>query len=297
MSTNSITFIGLGNMGLPMAKNLAAAGHQVFGFDPALETSGITLPEKLTLCASLAEASQASDLIITMLPNGKILLDVLKAILSTGSLPAVILDCSTIDINDARTAHQLAKASGVDFMDAPVSGGIAGASAGTLTTMIGGNADVLETIKARIQPLFKTFIHCGEGGAGQAAKICNNMLLATTMIGAGETFNLGRKLGLNMDTLFEVLSTSTGSCWSVNNYCPLPDVGPSSPADNNYQPGFAVNMMVKDLNLTQRAAESVDQATPLGAHALALYEAYANAGGTAEDFSGIIRYLNTIERT
>jgi len=296
MTSHSITFIGLGNMGFPMATNLANAGHSVKGFDPQVNGENQTLPDGLTICATLVDALKESDLVISMLPNGGVVLDVLNAIIDSGARPPVMIDCSTIDINDARKAHEVANAAGISFLDAPVSGGITGAAAGTLTTMIGGNEATLESAKTRIEPMFKTFIYCGEGGAGQAAKICNNMLLATSMIGTGETFNLGRKLGLDAHTLFNVLSTSTGSCWSVNSYCPVPGVGPSSPSDNDYKPGFAVQMMVKDMNLTQAAAESVSQATPLGAHALALYENYANAGGNEEDFSGIIRYLNTLNR-
>lgn len=292
----NIAFIGLGNMGLPMACNLANAGHTVLGFDPQVTGSENTLPEKLTLCKTLKESLEQSDLVITMLPNGKIVLDVIKAIFELGARPQVILDCSTIDINDARLAHQIAHSNSVNYMDAPVSGGIAGAAAGTLTTMIGGDIAVLDSIKPRISAMFKTFIHCGAGGAGQAAKICNNMLLATTMIGTGETFSLGRKLGLDMNTLFDVLSTSTGSCWSVNSYCPLPDVGPTSPADNDYKPGFSVEMMLKDLHLTQAAADSANQATPLGAHALELYKAYAKEAGSEEDFSAIIRYIAELDR-
>lgn len=292
----NIAFIGLGNMGLPMASNLANAGHSVFGFDPQVAQSQPDLPEKLHICTSLEDAVKNSDLVITMLPNGKIVLDVIGAIFQLGAKPDVILDCSTIDINDARAAHELTAEKGINYMDAPVSGGISGAAAGTLTTMIGGDPDVLSAIKPRIEPMFKTFIHCGDGGSGQAAKICNNMLLATTMIGTGETFNLGRKLGLDMNTLFNVLSTSTGSCWAVNSYCPLPGVGPTSPADNNYKPGFSVEMMLKDLHLTQTAADSAEQATPLGAHALELYQLYANASGTEEDFSGIVRYLAELKR-
>ncbi|MFT7213050.1 MAG: 3-hydroxyisobutyrate dehydrogenase [Granulosicoccus sp.] len=296
MTSNSITFIGLGNMGLPMAMNLANAGQSVKGFDPQINTDDQTLTDGLTLCTTLADALSDSNLVITMLPNGGIVLDVLKAIIDTGAKPSLMIDCSTIDINDARKAHKIANAAAIGFLDAPVSGGITGAAAGTLTTMMGGDEAILDSVKHRIEPMFKTFIYCGEGGAGQAAKICNNMLLATSMIGAGETFNLGRKLGLNAQTLFNVLSTSTGSCWSVNSYCPVPGVGPTSPSDNDYKPGFAVQMMVKDMKLTQAAAESVSQATPLGAHALALYEDYANTGGNAEDFSGIIRYLDTLDR-
>lgn len=296
MTAKNITFIGLGNMGLPMATNLANAGHNVNGLDPQITTNDPSLPDNLKLCSTLEEAVSETDLVITMLPNGGVVLSVLQAIIDAGAKPSVMLDCSTIDINDARKAHKLAASAGIGFLDAPVSGGITGAAAGTLTTMIGGNEAIFETIKACLEPMFKTFIYCGDGGAGQAAKICNNMLLATSMIGAGETFNLGRKLGLDPQTLYNVLSTSTGSCWSVNSYCPVPGVGPNSPSDNDYKPGFAVQMMVKDMNLTQAAAESVAQATPLGAHALSLYEDYANSGGNAEDFSGIIRYLDTLDR-
>ena len=296
MTSNSITFIGLGNMGLPMAINLAKAGESVRGFDPQLSATDQTLPDGLSLCATLSEALEGSSLVITMLPNGAIVLDVLKAIIDSGKAPEVMIDCSTIDINDARDSHTLANSAGIKFLDAPVSGGITGAAAGTLTTMMGGDESIFTSVKPRIEPMFKTFIYCGSGGAGQAAKICNNMLLATSMIGTGETFNLGRKLGLDEQTLFNVLSTSTGSCWSVNSYCPVPGVGPTSPSDNDYKPGFSVQMMVKDMNLTQAAAESVSQATPLGAHALALYEDYANKGGNPEDFSGIIRYLDSLDR-
>ena len=292
----TITFIGLGNMGLPMATNLANAGETVRGFDPQVSERSEGLPEALTLCSSLDDALLNSDLVITMLPNGHIVLDVLNAIIQLGAKPEVVLDCSTIDINHAREAHKVASDAGIHYMDAPVSGGISGAAAGTLTTMIGGDENVLSTLKPRIDPMFKTFIHCGTGGSGQAAKICNNMLLATTMIGTGETFNLGKKLGLDQNTLFSVLSTSTGSCWSVNSYCPVPEVGPNSPADNDYKPGFSVAMMLKDLHLTQAAADSAAQATPLGAHALELYRDYADSGANEEDFSGIIRYLAQLDR-
>lgn len=301
MSTQTIGFIGLGNMGLPMASNLAAAGHNVLGFDPALLTSqqpdnsNLSI-EKLHLKNSLSEAVNDCDIVLLMLPNGHVVLDVLQQIIDARAHPKAIVDCSTIDIEHARQAHVLAQEAGLEFMDAPVSGGIAGAAAGTLTTMIGGNAELLKTLKPVLQPMFKTFVHCGNAGAGQAAKICNNMLLATAMIGTAETFNLGEKLGLAPEILFNVLSTSTGSCWPVNSYCPVPGVGPVSPADNNYQPGFSAHMMLKDMNLTQSAAQSVAQATPLGAKALALYDDYVNDGGGDNDFSGIIRYIEKLGR-
>jgi 3-hydroxyisobutyrate dehydrogenase len=292
----SVGFIGLGNMGLPMASNLATADCTVSGFDTQLTDVQECSHVGIQLCATLAQAIESADLIFTMLPNGAIVLDVLQQIIQTRSTPVTIIDCSTIDINDARQAHDLARQHEFGFLDAPVSGGIAGAAAGTLTTMVGGDEQLLVTIKPRLAPVFKNIVYCGAGGAGQAAKICNNMLLATSMIGVGETFNLGKKLGLDANTLYSILSTSTGSCWSVNSYCPVPGVGPTTPADNEYQPGFSAQMMLKDMNLTQSAAKSVELATPLGAHALALYNDYVNAGGGAEDFSGIIRYLEKIDR-
>lgn len=291
-----VGFIGLGNMGLPMAKNLAAAGCKVSGFDTQLTEPQEHSHDGVQLCTTLVEAIESADLIVTMLPNGAIVLDVLQHIIQTRSTPVTIIDCSTIDINDARQAHELAKQHDFGLLDAPVSGGIAGAAAGTLTAMIGGDEQLLNTVKSRLTPVFKNIVYCGAAGAGQAAKICNNMLLATSMIGAGETFNLGKRLGLNADTLFTILSTSTGSCWSVNSYCPVAGVGPTSPADNNYQPGFSAQMMLKDMNLTQSAAQSVALATPLGAHALALYKDYVEDGGGPEDFSGIIRYLEKMDR-
>lgn len=292
-----IAFIGLGNMGLPMARNLAAAGNNVNGFDPAFQSGNTTAETPFNLCSSVTQALDGCSLVLTMLPDGPVVLDVLDRIIAHTPVPPVMMDCSTIDINDARTAHVKAAQAGIDFLDAPVSGGIAGAANGTLTGMVGGDETVLDSMKGTLSAVFKTLIYCGSGGSGQAAKICNNMLLATSMIGTGEAFNLGRKLGLDMNTLFSVLSTSTGSCWSVNSYCPVPGVGPQSPADNAYQPGFSGKMMLKDMRLTQNAASSVQQATPLGAEALAHYQRYVDQGGAEEDFSGIIRYLDTLERT
>lgn len=296
MSYQTIGFIGLGNMGLPMARNMAVAGFTVNGYDPNVAPAEAVVDAGLVLHQQLSDAVAGADLIITMLPNGDVVLDVLQQIINGGSKPQAMVDCSTIDISDARKAHALAEQAAIPFLDVPVSGGIAGAAAGTLTGMVGGSAALLESLMPTLDPLFKAMVHCGDGGAGQAAKICNNMLLATSMIGTAETFNLGRKLGLDMATLFSVLSGSTGSCWSVNNYCPVPGVGPVSPADNDYKPGFSARMMLKDMNLTQNAAESVAQATPLGAHALALYADFVAKGGAEDDFSAIIRYLATLER-
>ncbi len=297
MSISKVGFIGLGNMGLPMASNLTGSGYVVMAYDPQLNENSPGMPSGLTLCSSLKNAVEDAQLIVTMLPNGGIVIDVLKQIIALQAKPEAVIDCSTIDINDAREAHTLAAKMGLGFLDAPVSGGIAGAAAGTLTTMVGGDEALLERIKPVTDSVFGNYVYCGPAGSGQAAKICNNMLLAISMIGTAETFNLGRSLGLDMDTLYKVLSTSTGSCWSVNSYCPVPGTGPKTPADNDYTPGFSAQMMLKDMNLTQNAAEGAEQATPLGAHALALYTAYVEAGGGAEDFSGIIRYLDTLPRS
>lgn len=296
MKVCTIGFIGLGNMGLPMAANLAKSGHTVNGYDPQRNKDDAQVPAAVSLHTSIEEAVADAELVFLMLPNGEIVIDVLKQIIAASKQPTAIIDCSTIDINDARQAHALTESAGIEFLDAPVSGGISGAAAGTLTTMVGGNEQLLESIKPALGGVFSNFVHCGTGGAGQAAKICNNMLLATSMIGTGESFNLGRKLGLDPNTLFHVLSTSTGSCWSVNSYCPVPGVGPQSPADNNYTPGFSAQMMLKDMKLTQQAAESVNEATPLAAKALALYADYVDNGGSAEDFSGIIRYIDGLAR-
>ena len=296
MHNPTIAFVGLGNMGMPMASNLVAAGMQVQGFDPALAQTPAR-NSSVPLADSLAQCVEHAGVIFTMLPNGSVVLDVLQQIFSSRTQPATVIDCSTIDINDAREAHTLASHNGYPFFDAPVSGGIKGAEAGTLTAMVGGDELALADVQDIIKPLFANVIYCGAAGNGQAAKICNNMLLATTMIGTGETFNLGKQLGLDAQTLYSILSTSTGSCWSVNSYCPLPDVGPQSPADNNYQPGFSGHMMLKDMRLTQSAANSVSVATPLGASSLALYEDFVAQGGGPSDFSAIIEYLAKLERT
>ena len=290
-----IAFIGLGNMGFPMASNLSRAGYTVNGFDTQITDElkeqssaapAIAIHEQLEPCVADAHV------IFTMLPNGGIVHKVLQQLIDARSKPCTIVDCSTIDINDARAAHELAQQHGYTFFDAPVSGGIKGAAAGTLTAMVGGDESQLAQLADVLQPLFANIIHCGGAGNGQAAKICNNMLLATTMIGVGESFNLGDKLGLDPQILFNILSSSTGSCWSVNSYCPVPGVGPESPADNHYQPGFSGHMMLKDMKLTQAAAKSVSVATPLGEHSLALYEQFVAQGGGPQDFSAIIRFLN-----
>ncbi|RFP89429.1 3-hydroxyisobutyrate dehydrogenase [Rhodobacteraceae bacterium 63075] len=279
-----IGFIGLGNMGAPMAANLAAAGHDVTGFDMAdVTVSGVTM------AGSGAEAASGRDVVITMLPNGDILRAVAAEILPAMDKGAALVDCSTVDVDSARTVAEQAETAGMLFVDAPVSGGVGGAEAGTLTFMAGGSEDAF----AKAAPLFEIMgqkaVHCGEAGAGQAAKICNNMILGATMIVTCEAFALADKLGLDRSKMFDVVSTSSGQSWSMNTYCPAPGVGPTSPSDNGYTPGFAAELMLKDLRLSQQAAESADADTPLGQAAMALYEQFVEReDGNGKDFSAML---------
>ncbi|KNG95595.1 3-hydroxyisobutyrate dehydrogenase [Pseudaestuariivita atlantica] len=286
-----IGFIGLGNMGAPMAKNLAAAGHDVTGFDTVVSSV-----EGVAMAGSAAEAATGADAVITMLPNGAILRAVASDVIPAMQAGATLIDCSTVDVDSARAVAGDAAAAGLGFVDAPVSGGIGGASAGTLTFMAGGTAEAF----AAAQPLFDIMgqkaVHCGDAGAGQAAKICNNMILGATMIVTCEAFALADKLGLSREKMFDVVSTSSGYSWSMNAYCPAPGIGPQSPADNDYQPGFAADLMVKDLGLAQDAAASVDAATPIGAQALELYRQMAEAGDGGRDFSYMLPRLAAMSR-
>ena len=279
-----IGFIGLGNMGAPMARNLAQAGHDVTGYD-VIDTAvaGVKITRAIT------QAAAGQDVVVTMLPNGAILKDVAAQILPHMEQDAVLLDCSTVDVESATTVAQDATAAGVLAVDAPVSGGIGGADAGRLTFMAGGSDDAF----ARVMPLFEIMgqkaVHCGKSGSGQAAKICNNMILGITMIGTCEAFALADKLGLDRQKMFDVVSTSSGASWSINSYCPAPGIGPSSPADNNYTPGFAAELMVKDLGLAQDAAQAVDADTPLGAAAAELYRQFVDEeDGLGKDFSAML---------
>lgn len=270
-------------MGAPMAANLASAGHDVHGFDTAdISVAGVTS------VSVVSEAVSGMDAVITMLPDGRVLESVYGQIVPLGKPGALFLDCSTVDMVSARSAHQQAAEAGLLSVDAPVSGGIGGATAGTLTFMVGGAIEAFETVSPLLEIMGKRVVHCGEGGAGQAAKICNNMLLGISMIGTCEAFALGEKLGLDANKLFEVMSTSSGSCWSVNTYCPVPGVGPESPADNAYTPGFAAELMLKDLRLSQSAAEQVDASTPMGLNATRLYEQFVEREGLGKDFSAML---------
>jgi len=293
---SKIGFIVLGNMGLPMAINLVKAGHEIHGFDLVPGAIEAAKAADIDVYESAGEAVKDADLIITMLPNGKIVLSVFEEIIPAAKAGAVIIDSSTIDVSSAKKAHELAEASGLGCLDAPVSGGVGGAEAGTLTFMVGGSKDSFAKAEEALNVMGGKLVHCGAGGAGQSAKICNNMLLGISMIGACEAFSLAEKLGLDQQSLFDVVSTSSGSCWSVNTYCPVPGIGPKSPADNDYKPGFAAALMLKDLKLSQQAADESNMATPMGKHAANLYQAMVDGDGANTDFSGMINFLQNMNR-
>jgi 3-hydroxyisobutyrate dehydrogenase len=288
-----VAFIGLGNMGLPMAANLVKAGHAVTGFDLAAANLDAAATQGITPAPSLEAAIRSAEIIITMLPAGAHVLSVYQAI--TGQLkPATLLiDSSTIDVTSARAAHDIAAKAKCLSIDAPVSGGTGGALAGTLTFMAGGSPEAFTNAEPILAAMGKRIVHCGDAGAGQAAKICNNMLLGISMIGVCEAFALGEKLGLSHQALFEVASTSSGQCWSLNTYCPVPGPVPNSPANRDYKPGFAANLMLKDLSLAAEAAENAGLTSPLGAMAQALYADFAETGNGSADFSAIIKMLRT----
>ena len=284
-------FIGLGNMGNPMAANLVKAGHEVAGFDLIADNLNQARANGLSIAGSGREAVEGADVVITMLPAGTHVLSVYRDILEVTTPGSLLIDCSTIDVDSARLAHELAAESGILSIDAPVSGGVSGAAAGTLTFMAGGSNEAFAKAEPILDPVAGRVVHCGDGGAGQAAKICNNMILGVTMIAAGEAFVLAEKLGLSHQALFDVASTSSGQCWSINTYCPVPGPVPTSPANNDYKPGFVAALMLKDLKLAQEAAQSAGAATPLGASAMQLYSLYNAAGEAGTDFSGIINFL------
>mgnify|MGYP001158889907 FL=1 len=284
-----IGFIGLGNMGAPMAANLIKAGHCVTGFD----TAGIVV-EGMTNATSAAEAVTRADLVITMLPNGAILRAVADQILPAMHEGSILLDCSTVDVDSTRAVAQDAAARGILALDAPVSGGTGGAKAGTLTFMVGGTEAAFHTAQPLFEIMGQKAVHCGAAGNGQAAKICNNMILGVTMIASCEAFALADKLGLDRQAMFDVVSTSSGYSWTMNAYCPAPGIGPASPADNGYQPGFAADLMLKDLRLSQQAAEAVDADTPLGQAATDLYRRFVeDEDGSGRDFSAMLPRFET----
>ena len=287
-----VAFIGLGNMGGGMAANLAKHGHDVRAFDLSAAALDKAQAAGCLPVASAAEAVAGAEAIVTMLPAGSHVESVYaEAVFGHAEPSAILIDCSTIDVATARRVAETAAAKGLAAVDAPVSGGIGAANAGTLTFMVGGAEDAFERARPFLADMGKAVIHAGASGAGQAAKMANNMLLGATMIATCEAFRLAERLGLDAQTFYDISSVSSGQSWSMTSYCPAPGVGPETPADHDYQGGFAAALMLKDLRLAMQAAEGAGATTPLGAHATALYEAFVAAGNGGTDFSGIIRTL------
>jgi 3-hydroxyisobutyrate dehydrogenase len=289
-----VAFIGLGNMGGGMAANLVKAGHQVAAFDLSEDALSKAEANGCTRVASAEEAVANAEAVVTMLPAGKHVRQVYEtSVIGKAPASAILMDCSTIDVGTAREVIGLAEAGGYRMADAPVSGGIAAAEGGTLTFMVGGSGEAFEAARPFLEQMGKAVIHAGGAGAGQAAKICNNMLLGASMVATCETFVMAQKLGLDPQTFFDISSKASGQCWSMTSYCPLPGVGPVTPADRDYEGGFAAALMLKDLRLAMEAAQSVDAYTPMGAHAEELYARFAEAlGGGGKDFSGIIKMID-----
>jgi 3-hydroxyisobutyrate dehydrogenase len=287
-----IAFIGLGNMGGGMAANLVKAGHDVHAFDLAEEALARAKENGCATYTNVREAVAGAEAVVSMLPNGRIVESVYtQDVLGQAPASALLLDCSTIDVDTARKVGEAAANAGHDMVDAPVSGGIGAANAGTLTFMVGGSDAAFARAEPILSAMGKAVIHAGESGAGQAAKICNNMILGANMIATCEAFALADKLGLDLQTFYDISSKASGQSWSMTSYCPVPGVGPQSPADNGYQGGFAAALMLKDLKLAMEAAKSAGAKVPMGACAEELYEAFTAAGNGGVDFSGIIKTL------
>ena len=288
-----IAFIGLGNMGGGMAANLVKAGHSVNAFDLAEAALATAKANGCDSFTSIREAVAGVDAVVSMLPNGKIVESVYSNdVIGQAPKSALLLDCSTIDVATARSVSGQAAAADYEMVDAPVSGGIAAANGGTLTFMVGGTSEAFARAEPILAAMGKAVIHAGDAGAGQAAKICNNMLLGASMIATCETFAMAKKLGLDLQTFYDISSKASGQNWSMTSYCPVPGVGPTTPADNDYQGGFATALMLKDLKLAMEAAQSVDANVPMGERAAALYQAFADAGEGGLDFSAIIKTLD-----
>jgi len=286
-----IAFIGLGNMGAPMAENLVKANHAVEAFDIVPFLREAAAAKGIVIAGSAADAVKGAETVVTMLPAGRHVIDVWSATLPAAKPGTLFIDCSTIDVGSARRAHELARERGIASLDAPVSGGTGGARAASLTFMAGGTDAAFGRAKPMLEAMGKKIVHCGPAGSGQAAKICNNMILGVSMIAVGEAFVLAEKLGLSHQALFDVASTSSGQCWSLTSYCPVPGPVPASPANSGYKPGFAASLMLKDLKLAQEAAQASGASTPLGALAAQLYGLYAAWGEGTSDFSGIINLI------
>jgi 3-hydroxyisobutyrate dehydrogenase len=289
----AVAFIGLGNMGGGMAANLASKGFAVRAFDLSADALAKAEAAGCLVCTSAGAAVAGADVVVTMLPAGSHVAGVYRdAVFGTAPAGTLLIDCSTIDVGTAKTVAAEASAQGLVAVDAPVSGGIAAANAGTLTFMVGGTEDGFARAKPVLDAMGKAVIHAGDNGAGQTAKICNNMLLGASMVATAEAFLLAQKLGLDPQRFYDIASVSSGQSWSMTSYCPLPGVGPDSPADRDYQGGFAVALMLKDLRLAAEAAGDSGVETPMGAKARELYEAFAAAGQGGLDFSAIIRALD-----
>ena len=289
---SKIAFIGLGNMGGGMAANLVKAGHEVRAFDLSADAAQRAKGNGCAVFPTVREAVVGVDAVVSMLPNGAIVDSVYASdVIGQAPVSALLLDCSTIDVATARKVEEAAREAGYEMVDAPVSGGIAAANGGTLTFMVGGSGEAFAKAEPILAAMGKAVIHAGESGAGQAAKICNNMILGATMIATCEAFALAEKLGLDLQTFYDISSKASGQSWSMTSYCPVPGVGPASPADNGYQGGFAAALMLKDLNLAMAAAQGAGAKVPMGARAAELYEAFTAAGGGGTDFSGIIATL------
>jgi 3-hydroxyisobutyrate dehydrogenase len=287
-----IGFIGLGNMGIPMAGNLVKKGHEVKGFDLAAANLEKAAARGVKTAASAADAAKSVDAVVTMLPAGKDTLAVWGGGMLEAAAPGTLMiDSSTIDVTSARAAHRLAGTARMLSLDAPVSGGVGGAEAGTLTFMCGGAKDAFDTAKPVLEAMGRRIVHCGEAGAGQTAKICNNMMLAVAMIGVCEAFVLAEKLGLSPQALFDVASNSSGQCWALTSYCPVPGPVPAAPSNSGYKPGFASALMLKDLKLAQEAAAGAGATTPLGAAAAQMFALHNAWGEGGADFSGIIHLI------
>jgi 3-hydroxyisobutyrate dehydrogenase len=287
----AIAFIGLGNMGGPMAANLVKAGHKVVGFDLVETLRNGAAATGVAIAGSARKAVAGADVAISMLPAGRHVIAAWSDVLPAAKPGALFIDSSTIDVDSARHAHKQALDAGMTCLDAPVSGGVGGASAGTLTFMAGGEPAAFAAGKPILEAMGKRIVHCGGAGAGQAAKICNNMILGATMIATCEAFVLAEKLGLSAQALYDVASTSSGQSWSLTAYCPVPGPVPTSPANKDYKPGFAAALMLKDLKLAQEAALGAGASTPIGAQAAQLYALFAASGHSGDDFSGIINFL------
>ena len=288
-----VAFIGLGNMGGGMAANLAKAGHDVHAFDLSSDAMDRAAAKGCTPAASPADALAGAEAVVTMLPAGRHVADVYRtAVLLSAPKTAILMDCSTIDVATAKVVAAEASAAGFTMVDAPVSGGIAAADAGTLTFMVGGSDAGFAAAKPYLDVMGKAVIHAGDAGAGQAAKICNNMLLGATMAATCEAFVLAQKLGLNLQTFYDISSKASGQSWSMTSYCPVPGVGPETPADRNYEGGFATALMLKDMKLAMEAAQSVGAYVPMGGEAEELYQRFADRGGAGKDFSALIKMID-----